>query len=51
MVWQFGKILSDGGNPSDEYAVYYDADPASEFQKLLVKHARDMSAKPAYASF
>lgn len=49
MVWQFGSRFADGTNPYDEYAVYYDENPQSEFQQLLVKQARKMSKKDPYA--
>ena len=50
MIWQFATKFVDGTNPYDEYAIYYDAAPGSEFQTLGVEQAKAMSAKPPRAT-
>ena len=47
-VWQFGSHF--GENPFDNYAVYYDTDPNSEYQKLLIAHAKAFAAKNPVAT-
>ncbi|MCJ1485795.1 hypothetical protein MMC06_005970 [Schaereria dolodes] len=50
-VWQFATELPSGTDPFDEYAIYYDTVAEetgageSEYQVLVVEHARDMLAK------
>ena len=50
MVWQFGTHFPDGNNPFDEYAIYYDTDPNSEYQKFMAGQAKRMAAKPPVAN-
>ena len=50
MIWQFASRFPDGNNPFDGYAIYYDRDPNSEFQKFGAKQAKTMLAKPPVAN-
>ena len=50
MVWQFATQLNDGNSPYDNYAIYYDTNPQSEFQKYGAKQAKAMNAKPPVAN-
>ena len=50
MIWQFATTFADGTNPYDEYAIYYDPTPGSEFQTLGVNQAQAMLAKPPKAN-
>ncbi|KAI9893647.1 MAG: hypothetical protein M1814_006443 [Vezdaea aestivalis] len=43
--WQFGTQISSI-NPFDNFAIYYDTTPGSDYQTLVVPHVKDMAAKP-----
>lgn len=48
--WQLGTQLSAiDGKPFDDYAVYYDTKPGSDYDVLAVKHAAAMLAKQPVA--
>lgn len=48
--WQFATTLSDGVNPYDDYAIYYDTTAGSDYDVLGYKHAAAMLAKSPVAT-
>ncbi|KAL9613989.1 MAG: hypothetical protein Q9167_001469 [Letrouitia subvulpina] len=50
MIWQFGTHFPSGNNPFDEYALYYDSTPNSDYDVLATQHAKAMAAKKPVAT-
>ena len=48
--WQFATTLSNGVNPYDNYALYYDTTAGSDYDVLGYKHAAAMLAKNPVAN-
>ena len=48
--WQFATPLSNGVNPYDNYAIYYDQTAGSDYNVLATKHAAAMLAKNPVAT-
>ena len=48
--WQFATTLSNGVNPYDNYAVYYNTTAGSDYDTLGTKHAAAMLAKSPTAN-
>ena len=49
MVWQFGSQFANE-NPFDNFAIYYDTNPTSEFQKIEAPQIKNMAAKRPVAT-
>ncbi|MCJ1282627.1 hypothetical protein MMC26_001952 [Xylographa opegraphella] len=47
--WQFATVLPSGTNDADNYAIYYNTAPGSDYDTLFIQHAKAMAAKAPIA--